>query len=99
LYKIISKVKFKRNKALDKKIKSYYNFPYTEAPTKIISFNLKKIYLESKKRFEFIPLKKDYIFLNLLGKRIGYFMVYKLSQIKNLLKYRSGSKNWYFDFF
>ncbi len=99
LYKIISKVKFKKNKALDKKIKSYYNFPYTEAPTKIISFNLKKIYLEKKKKFEFIPLKKDYIFLKLLGKKIGHFVVYKLSQIKSFLKYREKSKNWYFDFF
>ncbi len=98
-FKIISKVKFKKNKILDKKLKSYYNYPYAETPTKIIGSNLKKIYLKNNKIFKFIHLKKDQLFVKLFGKTLGYFIVYQLSQIKSIIKYRRESKNWYFDFF
>ncbi len=95
----IKKIKFKKNKVLDNKLKTFYNYPYKQKPSDIMANKLNDIYLNSNPKFKYVDLKKDRIFYSLFGNSLGSFIVYQSSQFINFIKYRKNSKNWYFDFF
>jgi len=95
----IKKIKFKKNKVLDNKLKSFYNYPYKQNPSDIMSNKLKDIYSISNNKFKYVELKKDKFFYKIFGNYFGSFIVYQSAQLINLIKYRQQSKNWYFDFF
>ena len=65
----------------------------------IIGDELFKIQSKKNYKFDYILLDKDKFIYKCFGKFLGSFVVYQLSQLYNLIKYREKSKNWYFDFF
>ena len=96
---LITNIKFKKNKLLDQKLKSYYNYPYKQKPSDIMADKLNDIYLISENNFKHIELKKDKFFYKIFGGHCGSFLVYQLAQLIGLLQNYKKSKNWYFDFF
>lgn len=98
-FKKIKSIKFKKNKKLDIKLSSFYNYPYKKKPIDIIGDELFKIQSKKNYKFDYILLDKDKFIYKCFGKSLGSFIVYQLSQLYNLIKYKKNSKNWYFDFF
>jgi len=96
---LIKSIKFKKNKLLDQKLKSFYNYPYKQKPSDIITDRLSDIYSIGENDFKHIKLKKDKFFYKIFGRHCGSFLVYQLAQLTGLLQHYKKSKNWYFDFF
>jgi hypothetical protein len=99
LFDSIKKIKFKKNKELDNKLKLFYNYPYKETPVNIIGEKLLIILSKNNYKFSHVTLNKDKFFFKIFGRFVGSFLVYQSSQLFNLIKFRENSKNWYFDFF